>query len=245
MPRTSHSGGDFGSFCRNSTIVEELAATRLPAVLAALAYRDELDERLVHFLIVHSPAFRRHWAIQNRPFAHLDLATAKTLLADPLPTVRVLAVSASAQAHISAVSPTAVAGKTIVVELGVGHGCEGSDTYALTVDIPKGMTSVRPMGSDFGKTSLTYDAADPALVTSVGQQCSEDGVQDVAELLGADGALTGQPARQGGEAGDVDEGEGPLDRAVPVLGLPAEPLDGDSGHVRAQCIPAAPTHGPY
>ncbi|MDI3287001.1 DUF1775 domain-containing protein [Polyangium sp. 15x6] len=79
----------------------------------------------------------------------------------------VLAASASAQAHISAVSPTAVAGKTIVVELGVGHGCEGSDTYALTVDIPKGMTSVRPMGSDFGKTSLTYDAADPALVTSL------------------------------------------------------------------------------
>lgn len=79
----------------------------------------------------------------------------------------VLAASASAQAHISAVSPTAIAGKTIVVELGIGHGCEGSDTYAITVDIPKGMTSVRPMGSDFGKTSLTYDAADPALVTTV------------------------------------------------------------------------------
>lgn len=77
-------------------LVEELAATRLPAVLAALAYRAELDDRLVHFLIVHSPDFRRHWAIQSRPFAHLDLATAKTLLADPLPTVRVLAVSACA-----------------------------------------------------------------------------------------------------------------------------------------------------
>ncbi|WP_170319316.1 DUF1775 domain-containing protein [Polyangium spumosum] len=78
-----------------------------------------------------------------------------------------LATSAAAEAHISAVSPTAIANKTTVVELGVGHGCEGSDTYAITVDIPKGMTSVRPMWSDFGKTSLTYDPVDPALVTSV------------------------------------------------------------------------------
>lgn len=79
----------------------------------------------------------------------------------------VLAASATAQAHISAVSPTAIAGKTIVVELSVGHGCEGSDTYAVTVEIPKGMVSVRPMGSDFGKTSLTYDAVDPLLVSTV------------------------------------------------------------------------------
>ncbi|MDI1451045.1 DUF1775 domain-containing protein [Polyangium sp. 6x1] len=78
-----------------------------------------------------------------------------------------LATSAAAEAHISAVSPTLIAGKTTVVELSVGHGCEGSDTYAITVEIPKGMISVRPMSSDFGKTSLTYDAADPALVTTV------------------------------------------------------------------------------
>jgi uncharacterized protein YcnI len=78
-----------------------------------------------------------------------------------------LATSAAAEAHVSAVSSTAVAGMTTIVELGVGHGCSGSDTYAITVEIPKGMTSVRPMWSDFGKTSLTYDAADPALVTTV------------------------------------------------------------------------------
>jgi len=78
-----------------------------------------------------------------------------------------LAASAAAEAHVSVVSPTAVAGTTAVVELGVGHGCEGSDTYAITVEIPKGMTSVRPMWSDFGKTSLTYDDVDPALVTTV------------------------------------------------------------------------------
>lgn len=92
----------------------------------------------------------------------------------------VLAASASAQAHVGTVSPTTIAGKTVLVELSVGHGCEGSDTYAITVDIPKGMTSVRPMGSDFGKTSLTYDAVDPALVTTVTWQ------KDAADALPKD-----------------------------------------------------------
>ncbi len=76
-----------------SELVQELAATRLPAVLTALAYRDGLDERLAHFLLVHSPDFRRHWAIQGREGIEIDLAFAKTLLADPLPTMRVLAVN--------------------------------------------------------------------------------------------------------------------------------------------------------
>ena len=74
--------------------VQELSATRFPGVLTALAYRDDLDAKLAHFLVVHSPEFRRHWAIQGRSGVELDAATAKTLLADPLPTIRVLAVSA-------------------------------------------------------------------------------------------------------------------------------------------------------
>jgi hypothetical protein len=77
-----------------SDLVEELAATRASTVLAALAYRDGLDEKLTHFLLVHSPDFRRHWAIQGRALTHLDIETAKRLLSDPLPTVRVLAISA-------------------------------------------------------------------------------------------------------------------------------------------------------
>jgi hypothetical protein len=77
-----------------SDLVEELAATRQPAVLAALAYREAFSPQLAHFLVVHSPDFRCHWAIQGRTDLSLDLETAKKLLADPLPTVRALAVSA-------------------------------------------------------------------------------------------------------------------------------------------------------
>lgn len=91
----------------------------------------------------------------------------KNALLKFLTMTSLLATAATAQAHVSAVSPTAIAGKTTIIELSVGHGCEGSDTYAVTVDIPKGMTSVRPMTSDFGKTALTHDAMDPALVATI------------------------------------------------------------------------------
>jgi hypothetical protein len=74
-------------------LVQELAATRHPAVLAALAYRDVLEGDLVQFLLGHSPEFRGHWAIQQRPTGELVPEVAKTLLADPLPSVRALGVA--------------------------------------------------------------------------------------------------------------------------------------------------------
>ncbi len=77
----------------SSDHVQALAATRLPAVLTALAYRDDLYEELVPFLLEHSPDFLRHWAIQQKPAALTDPAVARRLLADPLPTIRALAVA--------------------------------------------------------------------------------------------------------------------------------------------------------
>lgn len=74
-------------------LVQELAATRHAAVLAALAYREVLEADLVRFLLAHSPEFRGHWAQQQRPISDIDLETAKILRADPLPSVRALAVA--------------------------------------------------------------------------------------------------------------------------------------------------------
>ncbi len=76
--------------------VQALAATRYPAVLAALAYRENLDLGLARVLVTCSPVFRRHWAIQDRALPGLDAATARELLADPLPAIRRLAVSGHA-----------------------------------------------------------------------------------------------------------------------------------------------------
>ncbi|MCF3648648.1 hypothetical protein [Synoicihabitans lomoniglobus] len=75
-------------------LIEELAATRLPTVLTGLAYRDDLDEKLVTFLIEHSAEFRGHWAMQERVSVALSPEMAQQLGADPLPTVRRLALRA-------------------------------------------------------------------------------------------------------------------------------------------------------
>ncbi len=72
--------------------IQGVAATRRPSVLAALAYRDQLDPALACLLATRSPIFRRHWAFQNRPLSGLDADTARTLLADRLPSIRALAV---------------------------------------------------------------------------------------------------------------------------------------------------------
>ncbi len=80
----------------NPAISEELtqgiAATRRPAVLAALAYRESLDPELASVLVVHSPVFRRHWAVQDRPLSGLDAESARKFVADRLPAVRALGV---------------------------------------------------------------------------------------------------------------------------------------------------------
>ena len=85
-----------GNPALTSDQVQALAATRYPAVLAALAYRDNLDLGLTQLLVTCSADFRRHWAIQNRPLNGLEAATARTLIGDPLPAIRRLAVSGHA-----------------------------------------------------------------------------------------------------------------------------------------------------
>lgn len=75
-------------------LIQGVAATRRPAVLAALAYRETLTPELACLLVARSPVFRRHWAIQGRALSGLDAETARTLVADRLPAVRALGVRA-------------------------------------------------------------------------------------------------------------------------------------------------------
>lgn len=73
-------------------LIQGVAATRRPAVLAALAYRETLAPELACLLVARSPVFRRHWAVQDRPLSGLDADTARTLVVDRLPGVRALGV---------------------------------------------------------------------------------------------------------------------------------------------------------
>lgn len=87
----------------------------------------------------------------------------------------------SAQAHIVVGSGPATANSNNEVTFTVGHGCAGADTYRVTIDIPAGVTGVRPLRSDFGALSVGKDMA--GTITSVTWQKAP------AEALAADIAL--------------------------------------------------------
>jgi periplasmic copper chaperone A len=67
--------------------------------------------------------------------------------------------ASSAQAHVSIASGPAFANTTQEVAFGVGHGCQGADTYRVQIEIPAGVSSIRPETSDFGQVDLETDAA--------------------------------------------------------------------------------------
>jgi len=70
-----------------------------------------------------------------------------------------LLAPAIASAHISVSSGPGFANTTQEIVFGVGHGCAGADTYTVRIEIPAGVTSVRPVRSDFGKVSVEKNAA--------------------------------------------------------------------------------------
>lgn len=92
-----------------------------------------------------------------------------------------VAWGSSAQAHITVGSGPAIANSNNEVTFTVGHGCAGADTYRVTIDLPAGVTGVRPLRSDFGALSVAKDLA--GTITSVSWQKS------LADALPADIAL--------------------------------------------------------
>ncbi len=50
-----------------------------------------------------------------------------------------------AQAHVTLEEPQAVAGQAYKAVLRVGHGCEGSATHTVSVQIPAGFRGAKPM----------------------------------------------------------------------------------------------------
>jgi len=76
-----------------------------------------------------------------------------------------LCVTGSAAAHVSISSGPVAAEVSTKVVFSVGHGCEGADTASVRIEIPAGVTSVRPMTSDFGQ--LAVETNDDGTVAAV------------------------------------------------------------------------------
>jgi periplasmic copper chaperone A len=68
-------------------------------------------------------------------------------------------------AHVSVTSGPGLADTTQKITFGVGHGCEGSDTLGVRIEIPPEIVSLRALDSNLGEASLELD--DAGLVTAV------------------------------------------------------------------------------
>lgn len=82
-----------------------------------------------------------------------------------LAALGLLGLAPRAGAHISVTSGPAFADTNQEITFGVGHGCEGSDTLSVRVEIPTEVVSVRALGSDLGPASVALD--DAGLVRAV------------------------------------------------------------------------------
>ncbi len=75
-------------------------------------------------------------------------------------------VPSLAHAHISVASGLGIASTTQEITFSVGHGCAGADTLAVSVEIPAGVTSVRPETSDYGQVDVQTDEAGTVTLVS-------------------------------------------------------------------------------
>ncbi|WP_104107934.1 YcnI family protein [Nocardioides sp. 616] len=94
--------------------------------------------------------------------AGLALTVAGVLLAAP-----------PAAAHVSVTPSTAQAGTTLLLQVGVNHGCGDSATTALEVKVPEGVNSVTATRTPFWDVSRTVVRLDEPVTDAHGNELTE------------------------------------------------------------------------
>ena len=116
-----------------------------------------------------------------------------------------LAAPLSASAHVTASASSTAAGSYSVITFSVPHGCEGSPTTVITIDIPDDILSVTPTRNVFWEFDTTMVPLDPptedqsekvSQVVYTATTPLPEGVRDTLEL---------SVKLPEGEAGDVVE----------------------------------------
>lgn len=169
----------------------------------------------------------------------------------------VLAVGAplAAIAHVNVTPTSTAAGSTSQLTFGVGHGCDGSPTTALTFTIPEDFVSVTPnVNPNWTVEKVMVDLAEPitdahgnSLVQRVGQVVYTaktplaDGYRDTVTLQvtlpdDADGSEIAFPVLQSCEVGETDwselaeDGQDPheLEHPAPTVAVTAAEAEDDA-----------------
>lgn len=84
-----------------------------------------------------------------------------------------LAAPTAASAHVSASASSSAPGAYTVVTFGVPHGCEGSPTQVVTIDIPESVPSVTPTVNPLWTVEKVMVPLDEPIETTYGEPLTE------------------------------------------------------------------------
>ena len=162
-----------------------------------------------------------------------------TRLGAPTAALALVALAASpAAAHVTGTPTTTAAGAYTVVTFSVGHGCEGSPTTEIEIQVPEGVNSVTPTRNPYYELEKNIEQLDEPVRDAHGNELTErvasvtytadtalpDGQRDTFELAfqipeDAEGEMLAFPAIQTCEQGETGWTQ------IPEEGQDAEELD--------------------
>jgi uncharacterized protein YcnI len=104
----------------------------------------------------------------------MSIRTFARLGALPAATAAVaLSLAAPASAHVTATPSTAAAGAYTVVTFSVGHGCEGSPTTRIEIQVPESVLSVTPTRNPYYDVEKTMVDLDDPVTDAHGNEVTE------------------------------------------------------------------------
>ena len=148
-----------------------------------------------------------------------------------------LSLAAPASAHVTTTPSTTAAGAFTVATFSVPHGCEGSPTTKVEIQVPESVLSVTPTRNPFYAVEKTIQQLDEPVTDAHGNEVTErvasivytadtplpDGERDTFELSfqvpEAEGEVLAWPTIQTCQKGETDWTE------VPADGQDAEELE--------------------
>ena len=84
-----------------------------------------------------------------------------------------LSLASPAGAHVTATPSTAAAGAYTVVTFSVGHGCEGSPTTKIEIQVPESVLSVTPSRNPFYDVEKTMEQLEEPVTDAHGNEVTE------------------------------------------------------------------------
>jgi uncharacterized protein YcnI len=172
------------------------------------------------------------------------------------PAVAALALAAApAAAHVTITPSTTTAGSYAVLTVSVPHGCDGSATTKIAIDLPEAIYAVTPTRNPFWTVEKAMEQLDEPITDAHGNEITErvdqvvytartplpDGQRDTFELSlqlpDAEGETLALPVVQGCEEGETGwtevaaEGQDAeeLEHPAPLVTISAAEGDGHGG----------------